>query len=92
MIEGSAAIVCERVPPPSCIKTIVESNGTIHESHDHTLDELVDFIETLSLPQIQLCQAFFGTMPYIKYETTYTCSKCSYSELLHFEGLADFFG
>lgn len=88
---GISAALSSRVVA-SCVKTIIESNGTVHEARDHTIDELVEFIEALTLQQIQLCQAFFGTMPSLKYETMYTCSKCGYSELLRFEGLTDFFG
>lgn len=75
----------------SSIKSIVEANGTVHEAQDYTKDELNEFIDALTLQQIDKCQVFFSTMPSMKYETTFTCSKCGYTEELKFEGLSDFF-
>lgn len=75
----------------SSIKSIIESNGTVHEAQDYTKTELVEFIDALTLQQIDKCQVFFSTMPSLKYETTFTCSKCGYTEDLKFEGLSDFF-
>jgi len=73
------------------IKSIVESDGTVHEARDYTKVELEEFIDALTLRQIDACQVFFSSMPSLKYETTFTCSKCGYTEQLVFEGLADFF-
>lgn len=75
----------------SCIKTIIQSDGSVHESQDSTLIELIEFIESLTMQQVEKCQQFFTTMPLLKYETTFICAKCSYQEMLTYEGLADFF-
>ena len=74
-----------------CIKSIVEKNGTVHEARDSTPEELREFIDTLSIQQIERVQAFFNTMPTVTYDTTFACSECGYTEPLRFEGLQDFF-
>ena len=73
------------------IKSIVESDGTVHEARDYTKVELEEFIDALTLQQVDACQVFFSSMPSLKYETTFICSKCGYTEQLVFQGLADFF-
>jgi len=74
-----------------CIKSIVEKDGTVHEARDSTPAELQEFIDTLSIQQIERVQAFFNTMPTVTYDTTFVCDKCGYTEPLRFEGLQDFF-
>ena len=76
----------------ACIKSIVTKDGTVHESVDSTPEELHEFIDSLSLQQLEGVQAFFNTMPSITYETTFECATCGYTEPLQFEGLQDFFG
>jgi hypothetical protein len=74
-----------------CIKSIVETDGTVHEACDSTPTELQEFIDSLSLQQIERVQAFFNTMPTVTYDTTFVCADCGYTEPLRFEGLQDFF-
>ena len=73
------------------IKTIVQSDGTVYETKDYTVAELVEFVESLSLPQIEQMQTFFATMPKLTYDTEFVCEKCGHREPLHFEGISDFF-
>ena len=75
----------------ACIKSIVEKDGTVHEARDSTSDELQEFIDTLTIQQIERVQAFFNTMPAVTYDTTFECATCGYTEPLRFEGLQDFF-
>ena len=76
----------------ACIKSIVEKDGTTHESVDSTPEELREFVDSLSLQQLERVQAFFNTMPSVTYATTFECATCGYTEPLRFEGLHDFFG
>ena len=75
----------------ACIKSIVEKDGTVHESVDSTPAELHEFVDSLSLQQLERVQTFFNTMPTISYDTTFECATCGYTEPLRFEGLQDFF-
>lgn len=54
--------------------------------------EMQAWIESLTQPQFQKIQAFFETMPKLSHDVTFKCPKCGYSEDLHLEGLATFFG
>jgi hypothetical protein len=73
------------------IKTIVQRDGTAYEAKDYSTAELVEFVESLSLPQIEQIQTFFTTMPKLSYDTEFVCEKCGHREPLHFEGISDFF-
>jgi hypothetical protein len=75
----------------ACIKSIVEKDGTVHESRDSTPAELQEFVDSLTLQQLERVQAFFNTMPTITYDATFNCATCGYTEPLRFEGLQDFF-
>jgi len=75
----------------SCIQSMVTKDGTVYETQDYPKDELIAFVESLSIQQIDKLQVFFNTMPFIRYETTFQCSKCGYEEPLVYEGINDFF-
>jgi len=73
------------------IKTIISRDGTVYETKDYTITELIEFVESLSLAQIEQMQTFFTTMPKLAYDTEFVCKKCGHREPLHFEGISDFF-
>ena len=75
----------------ACIKSIVTKDGAVHESVDSTPEELHEFIDSLTMQQLERVQTFFNTMPSVTYETTFECATCGYTEPLKFEGLQDFF-
>lgn len=75
----------------SCIKSIVSKDGTMYEARDYERTELHEFVESLSLQQIEKLQLFFSTMPTLRYETEFVCRKCEYREPVVFEGIQDFF-
>ena len=73
-----------------CIKTLIIENK-VYEATDYTKEDLVTFIDGLTLPQVGEIQKFFDTMPGISYNTTFKCVKCGYTEPLRYKGLMDFF-
>lgn len=75
-----------------CIRSVCEADGTVHEMRDSTAEERIQFVESLTMTQLEKIQTFFSTMPSLMYETTFQCGKCGYSETLRFKGLMDFFG
>jgi replicative superfamily II helicase len=89
--NGTISLVKSTELMASCIKTIIQKDGSVHEAQDSTLDELVQFVDSLTMQQVEQCQQFFATMPSLRYETNFTCTKCGYTEALEYEGLADFF-
>jgi hypothetical protein len=89
--NGTFSLVKSTEMVASCIKSIIQKDGSVHEAQDSTTEELVQFVESLSMQQVELCQQFFTTMPSLRYTTQFTCTKCGYAETLEYEGLGDFF-
>jgi hypothetical protein len=69
----------------------VYTEETIFYSKDIPKDELNEFIENLTLEQFTKIQEFFETMPRIKKDVDFHCSKCGYEEKITIEGLQNFF-
>ena len=75
----------------------------MYASKDHTEQEMVDFLESLTDDQFQMISKFFETSPKLKHEVKLDCknptkeskgkkkSVCGYSEDLTLEGLQSFF-
>ncbi len=75
----------------ACIETIFTKDGTVYEIDNIDAKELQIFIESLSLPQFQLVQKFFDTMPKLTYDIDFKCPTCLYEQKIHLSGLMDFF-
>lgn len=76
----------------SCIESITNESGSVYPASDYSAEALVEFVESMSLAQLEKCRQFFDTMPVLRHSAEFQCAKCQYSETLSFEGLADFFG
>ena len=74
-----------------CIEYIWEGKE-IYKAKDSTKKELNDFIESLSTEQFNKIRDFFESMPRLRHEITWTCSKCDKSAPLLLEGIDSFFG
>ena len=74
-----------------CIEYIWEGKE-IYKAKDATKKELNDFIESLNTEQFNKIREFFESMPRLRHEITWTCSKCDKSAPLLLEGIDSFFG
>lgn len=74
----------------SCIDFIYDKD-TIYYSKDVSPKELQEFIESFSREQFLKIQEFFNTIPKIKKEVDFKCSKCGYEEKIVLEGIQSFF-
>ena len=74
-----------------CIEYIWEGKE-IYKAKDSTKKELNDFIESLNTEQFNKIRNFFESMPRLRHEVTWTCSKCDKSAPLLLEGIDSFFG
>lgn len=72
----------------SCVEFVYDQEE-VYE--DFTKKELKEFIEQLSSKQFEELMNFFNTMPKLKKEITFKCSKCGEEENVTLEGLQDFF-
>ena len=77
----------------SCIVQIYDKGGEeVFEAKDSTKKELNDFIESLSTEQFNKIRDYFESMPRLRHEITWKCSKCEKTSPLVLEGLDSFFG
>ena len=74
-----------------CIEYIWDGDE-IYKSKDSTKKELNDFIESLSTEQFNKIRDYFESMPRLRHDITWTCSKCEKTAPLVLEGLDSFFG
>jgi hypothetical protein len=74
-----------------CIEYIWEGKE-IYKAKDSTQKELNDFIESLNTEQFNKIRNFFESMPRLRHEVTWACSKCDKSAPLLLEGIDSFFG
>jgi hypothetical protein len=73
-----------------CIDYIFDSDS-VYYAKDATEDELVDFVDSLTREQFAKIQEFFDTVPKMKKNLAFKCSKCGYEEELVLEGIQSFF-
>jgi hypothetical protein len=74
-----------------CIDYIFD-NDSVYYAKDASEAELVDFVDSLTREQFAKIQEFFDTVPKMKKNLTFKCSKCGYEEELVLEGIQSFFG
>ena len=74
-----------------CIESIFDVSGEIHETKDVKPEEVVTFVESLSLQQISKFRQFFETLPHLEHKFQFACIKCGYTEDIVLAGLLDFF-
>ena len=74
-----------------CIEYIWDGDE-IYKAKDSTKKELNDFIESLSTEQFNKVRKYFESLPRLKHDITWTCTKCDKSAPLVLEGLESFFG
>jgi len=73
-----------------CIDYIYDENQ-MYYAKDSTRQELVDFVDSLQSKDLEKIKSFFETMPKIKKQLDFKCSKCGYEEKVMLEGIQNFF-
>ena len=71
------------------IDTIIEDDEAKNAS-DYSIEERVEFIESMTASQIELFKPFFDNMPVLYLNVDYTC-KCGVENHIHIEGVENFF-
>ena len=56
-----------------------------------TIEEVVDFLSSMTTGQLQKVSAFLENMPALKHKAEFDCEKCSVHNELELKGLSDFF-
>ena len=70
---------------------MIYSGEDVFYAADHTKEEVLEFLNSLSSIQFNKIRTFFQTMPYLRHEFDYTCDKCSCKEHVTLTGIEDFF-
>lgn len=73
-----------------CIDSIYD-NTTVYKLEDYTKEEVIEFIESLSIKDLEGIKKFFLEMPKVKCKTNFVCSECKEENNLDVEGIASFF-
>jgi hypothetical protein len=73
-----------------CIETIY-TDVEVTDATKETRQDLLTFIDNLTLGQFNKLQAFFATMPVLRHEHMFRCKKCDKDNILSLEGIESFF-
>jgi hypothetical protein len=73
-----------------CIEYIFDKDST-YSSEDHTKEEIIEFLDSLSQKQFSKITDFFSTIPSMTYDLNYKCPLCKKENEKKLEGIQDFF-
>ena len=74
----------------SSIESIFDDTG-VYRAEDHTVEELIKFIDSLSTAHLQKIQAYVESLPRLSKDIEYTCPKCKVKHKITLTGLQSFF-
>lgn len=75
----------------SCIEYIYDGDQ-FYYAKETTLEEMVEFVESLNQEQFEKMETFFNAMPRMTHTVKMKCSKCGFDHSFDVEGLENFFG
>ena len=79
------------------IHMVAKSIGTLYHGEDTIsmsdtpFKEVLEFVESLSSTQFNLCMEVLAKTPYTGYDIEFTCKKCGKENKKELKGMADFF-
>ena len=75
----------------NCVKAIWTSDGQYHEVTTDDIDELAEFLNSMSFEQFNKIKQFFETMPKLTHLHNVECPSCKTINAVKVEGLINFF-
>ena len=72
------------------IKTVYTEDEVI-DCASQPLEEMVEFVSSMTATQLQSLSKFLEDMPAVKHEAKFTCASCGAENSVELKGLADFF-
>lgn len=72
------------------IESVIEGDN-IKNASDYTMEERIEFVESLTTSQLMEFKKFFDAFPKMTLDVDYTC-KCGHKNHIHIEGIENFFG
>ena len=70
---------------------IIYDKEKVYDISDIPKEEVRTFICSMNQKQLAMVQSFFETMPILKHEVRYVCSKCGCEEIVEVKGFQNFF-
>jgi len=74
-----------------CINSIIDGDE-IHTRDDFTQQELMSFLDSMSMDMFEKVQAFFTNVKTLRINGSYDCEKCGESNSYELVGIGNFFG
>lgn len=75
----------------ACLDKIFDTEN-VHDVATQSKKEVQDFIDSLNKIQFEKIKTFFSSLPKLKHETDFACTKCGHENHIELEGLENFFG
>ena len=70
---------------------MIYQGDEIFYKDDHSEEEMNNFLSSLTSEQFNKLRDFFQTMPYLRHEFEYKCTKCGVEQKVMLNGIEDFF-
>jgi len=91
---GKDSISEDNVDVMSILAKSIESiydDKTVYDPNDYTLDEIKEFINNLSMKDLEKVKEFFDNTPKVKCKIDFTCPSCKHENKRDLDGLVNFF-
>lgn len=72
------------------LESVIEGDN-VKNASDYTMEERIEFVESLTTSQLIEFKKFFDAFPKMYLDLNYTC-KCGHENNIHIEGIENFFG
>ena len=73
-----------------CMESIFDDT-TVHNLQEYSKKEIKDFVDALSIKEVQKIQDYFEAMPKLTCDVKFTCPACGHENTVRVEGLSNFF-
>lgn len=73
-----------------CMESIYDDT-TVHNLQEYSKKEIKDFVDALSIKEVQKIQDYFEAMPKLTCDVKFTCPSCGHENTVRVEGLSNFF-
>lgn len=73
-----------------CVESIYDDK-TVYNIQDYTEKEVKEFLQSLSMKDIEKMKKFFDSIPRVKSKITFTCPSCGNEEETVVDGIGNFF-
>jgi transcription elongation factor Elf1 len=73
-----------------CIE-FIEYQGKLYDTAELPFKEVIEFVENLTQQSLKKIDAWLSDLPQVVFDDSYVCAHCNAKNIIHIEGLNDFF-